>query len=282
MRIDAHGHGMHADRDAQGRFLPPLRHGWVAGPQTPQDYVEGCRQRGVDGVVLLDPADVAFDLKKIFGDFVIPVPMVDIDAITPPEIDALLSRGAAGIKFICPMRSYADHAYFPLYDVIRSRGALAVFHTGYLSDVLFRPGALMARTGIVNITDMRPATLDHIARSFPDLKMLMAHFGNPWFEEAWNAMRNHKNLYADISGGTAHRRAMAMWTQLFTLNERPDYASIGKLCFASDSSFCFQGVYDFAGHIDFYERFYDAMKVPAELRDQVDRGNILALVRRGK
>ena len=273
MRIDAHGHGMHADRDATGTYIPPLRHGWVAGAQTPKDYVEGCRKRGVDGVVLLDPAHVAFGLKEIFGEFVIPVPMVDIDATTPQEIDALLSRGAAGIKFICPMHSYCDDRYFPLYDVIRARGACAVFHVGYLSDTLFRPGALLARKDIVDITDMRPAAIDRIARKFGDLKILMAHFGNPWFEEAWNTMRNYKNVYADISGGTAHRRAMAMWTQLFTLDERPDYASIGKLCFASDSSFCFQGIYQFEGHIDFYERFYEAMKVPADLREKIDRGN---------
>ena len=277
MRIDAHGHGMHADRDASGKYCPPLRHGWVAGAQSPEDYIKGSRENGVEQVVLLDPPHVVFALKEIFGEFVIPVPMIDMDKITPEEIDRLLSQGASGIKFIAPMHSYGDNRYFPLYDVIRNRRALAVFHTGYLSDVLLRPGALMAREDYVDITDMRPAAIDRIARAFPDLKILMAHFGNPWWEEAWKTIHSHKNVYADLSGGTAFRRPMEMWAQIFTHDGRPDVASIGKLCFASDCSFCFQGCYQFQDHIKFYERFFDALKVPAELREQVNRGNMRTL-----
>lgn len=281
MRIDAHGHGMHADRDANGKFCPPLRHGWVAGAQSPEDYINGCHEIGVEQVVLLDPPDVAFALKEIFGDFVIPVPMVDMDKATTAELDRLLSRGACGIKFIAPRHSYGDNRYFRLYDVIRNRRALAVFHTGFLSDVLFRPGGLLGRKDYVDITHMRPAALDRIGRVFPDLKILMTHFGNPWWEEAWNVIHNHKNIYADFSGGTAYRRPMEMWTQIFTHGGGPDLAAIAKLCFASDASYCFQGVYQCQKHVAFYERFFDALQVSAELREQVNRGNIRMLTTSG-
>ena len=280
MRIDAHGHGMHADLGPEGGHVPPLRSGWTDGPQSPREHVERSRELGVEGVLLLDPPHVAFGLKDVFGDYSIPVPMVDIDVMTPEEIDALLSRGAAGIKFICPMRSYGDNAYFPLYEVIRGRHALAAFHTGYLSDKLFKPGALLGREDYVDITHMRPAAIDRIARAFPDLKILMAHFGNPWWEEAWSAIHSFDNVYADLSGGTAYRRPIEMWRRIFTFGGGPDVDAVSKLCFASDCSYCFQGLYQFQPFIEFYERFFDALHVPAEVRDLVNRGNIRMLTGR--
>jgi len=281
MRIDCHGHGLHAEKDPNGNLVPPVMVGWKDGPQTPAQYVQTCRKAGVDRVVLLDPAHVAFGLRDIFGDFAIPVPMVDADAIRPEEIDALLARGAAGIKFICPMHSYGDNRYFPLYEAILGRNALAVFHTGYLSDKLHRPGGLLGAHDYVDITHMRPAAIDRIARAFPRLKILMAHFGNPWYEEAWSVIHSFKNVYADISGGTSHKRSMRMWEQIFTHDGRADMASISKLCFGSDSSFCFQNVFQFDGHIAFYERFFETMGVPAEVREQVNRGNMERLIGQG-
>ena len=278
MRIDAHGHGLHADRAPDGRLLPPIKPGWTDGPQSPEEHVAKSHELGVEGVLLLDPPDVAFALKDIFGDYVVPIPMVDIDKTTPEDIDRLLAREARGIKFICPMRAYGDNRYFPLYDVIRQRGALAVFHTGFLSDKLLEPGDLLGRDDYVDITHMRPATVDRIARAFPDLNILMAHFGNPWWEEAWNAIHSFENVYADLSGGTGYRRPIEMWKQLFTFGGGPDIASISKLCFASDGSYCFQGLYQFQPFIEFYEQFLDALDVPADVREQVNRGNVRRLV----
>jgi predicted TIM-barrel fold metal-dependent hydrolase len=271
---------MHADMGPGGIRVPPLRHGWTAGPQTPEQHIEGSRERGVEQVLALDPPHVCFELRRIFGDYVVPVPLVDMDKITPQEIDQLLSQGAAGIKFICPLHSYGDNRYRPLYDVIRSRGALAIFHTGYLSDTLLQPGRLLGRADFVDITHMRPAAIDRIARAFPDLKVLMAHFGNPWWEEAWNVIHSFKNVYADFSGGTAYRKPIEMWKQLFTFGGRSDLDSIGRMCFATDASCCFQNLYQFQPFIEFYERFFDALDVPADLREQVNRGNAKRLIAR--
>ncbi len=34
---------------------------------------------GIDKIVLLDPPDITFEMKKVFGDYVIPVVHVDMD-----------------------------------------------------------------------------------------------------------------------------------------------------------------------------------------------------------
>ena len=278
MRINSHAHGMHADRDPEtGKLCPPLRPIWDPAQMTPEEYVKESLEHGVERVLLLDPPEVAFPLQEIFGEYVITAPMVDPDTTTPEDIDGFFGRGAAGIKFIAPGKSYGDDAYLPLYDVIQAHHGLAVFHTGYLVTGMFEPGGLMDRSTIVDITDMRPAALDRVARAFPDLKILMAHFGNPWWEEAWKMISSHPNIHADLSGGTAYRRSMDMWSGMFAPNGRLDAASFGKLCFGTDGQSFVPGDHGPKAIFGFYDGLYDRLQVPHELREKVDRGNMLTL-----
>jgi predicted TIM-barrel fold metal-dependent hydrolase len=287
MRIDAHVHGCHAERDASGKLVPPLKIAWKAKglvpeeqmKMTPEEYVEiGIKKHGIEKVVLLDPPELTFKLKELFKDYIIPVPMVDIDNITPMEINELFKRGADGIKFIVPSKSYGDDSYFPLYDAVAANRGLSVFHTGFVLVGRFEPGRWDARKTIVDITDMRPAALDRVARAFPDMKILMAHFGNPWWEEAWKMISSHKNIYSDFSGGTACRRSMDMWKEIFSPNGKLDTVAISKLCFGTDGQSLMPGEYGTPDVISFYDKLFDALKVPAEIQEKVNCGNILNLI----
>lgn len=275
MRIDAHTHGMHAERDAKGEFTPPLVPQWKPGD--PYDPVTRNRELGVEKVALFDPPDIAFALARDLPHFCIPVPQVDMDNTSPDEIESLFSRGARGIKFIAPMHSYGDNRYFPLYDVIRSHGATVAFHTGFLALRFFDPGYVLGREDYIDITHMRPAALDRIARAFPDLKMLMCHFGMPWWEEAWKIVSSHRNIYADLSGGTAYRRSMNMWRELFAPDGQLDTGVVGKLCFATDGSPLASDNSGAGVIFEFYDRLYDALNLTEELRLRIDRENAIVL-----
>ena len=133
------------------------------------------------------------------------------------------------------------------------------------------------KRSLIDITDMRPAAIDRIVRGFPELKILMAHFGNPWWEETWKMISTHQNVYADFSGGTAYRRSLLMWSEMFAPNGRLDAASAGKLCFGSDTSFFIRDSYRFTDYIDFYQRFFDRVGMPEDLREKINSGNILKL-----
>lgn len=284
MFIDSHTHGAHAERNAAGKLAQPLMIAWVPGKMSPQEYVKESLKIGIERIVLLDPPKITFELKKIFGDYVISAPQVDMDISTPAEIDRLFEQGAVGIKFISPEKSYGDDSYFPLYEAICDRRGLAVFHTGFLAAEIYEPGGLHGRRSFTDITCMRPAALDRIARAFPDLKILMSHFGNPWWEESWKIISSHKNVYADFSGGTCKRRSMDMWAQIFSPDGSLDTNAVGKLCFGTDGGYfiedegCRQGI---ESMMDFYLRFMERLKVPEELRQKVARENILALTRTG-
>lgn len=49
---------------------------------------------------------------------------------------------------------------------------------------------------------MRPIYLDTIARAFPDLKIIGAHLGNPWYQEAAEVARWNPNVFFDLTGST--------------------------------------------------------------------------------
>jgi len=275
MRINAHAHAMHAERDENGALKPPLIPIWKPGD--PEDGIRRCREQGIEKIVLLDPPEVAFALARDLPDLCVPVPQVRMEDSSPEEIADLFARGARGIKFIAPMHAYGDNRYFPLYEAIRDHGGAAVFHTGYLVKRFFDPGYLLGREDYVDITHMRPAALDRIARAFPDLKMLLCHFGNPWWEEAWKVLTSNPNIYADLSGGTAKRKSMAMWRELFAPNGCLHEESVSRLCFATDGSPLAPEHSGCEETIAFYDRLYDELKLPDEIRRKIDYENAALL-----
>lgn len=279
MKFDSHAHGMHAPLDPlTEKRVPPVVPAWttVDGPVEP--HIERNRAMGIEGVLLLDPPEVTFPLKELFGDFVYHCPMVRMHESSREEILAIIERGANGIKFIAPMRPLGDEEYFPLYEAVRDAGGLAVFHTGYQNRNSFDPGGFLARPKYLRITDSRPAEIDRISRAFPDLKILMAHMGNPWWEEAFCVITQSPNVFTDFSGGSAVRVDMDCWKHLFAPNGKPSVKALEKLCYGSDASMCHPGVFEHQFMMDFYEDFYSALGLPAELREKIDRGNIRSLL----
>lgn len=253
MRIDAHVHGDFSKLDI-----------------APAEYVSRCRALGIERIGLIEDPDDVMAAHQAMPEFVIPIARVDIDAVSVDQIREHLDRGAAGIKFIDPRFSYGDPRYDPLYAAISERGKVAVFHTGYLG----RSFAAPSRP--TDIALMRPAAIDCLSRRHPDLRIIMAHYGNPWWEEAWKIAWSTPNVYADMGGGTAIYRSLAMWREMFAPNGVLDETSLAKLMFASDVGY-FEGEPDVKPYCDFYDRLLEAIEAPAELREKVNKGNARAL-----
>jgi len=257
VRIDSHAHG------------DPTRYRGSAAA-----YVKRMRREGIDAVLLIAEAEQCLRGVRRFGEFVIPVAWVMLDDLEKRdlrgEIERHLDRGCKGIKFIRPLYPYADERYWPLYDAVSRRGAVAVFHTGYLA---FE--GLEARP--IQFQHMRAAEIDAVARRFCDLKILMAHFSNPWWEEAWKVSWSRKNVYADLSGGTAIRRSLAMWAETFAPNGRLMPDSVEKLCFGTDTRYFRPGPHGFQPYIDFYEALLERIAAPPRLRRKVWAGTLKKL-----
>ena len=257
LRIDSHAHGD-----------PTAYRGSAAA------YVRRMRREGIDGVLLIADGEQCVRGVGKFGEFIIPVAWAMLRELGTRdlrgEIERNLDRGCLGIKFIAPHYPYADERYWHLYDVVEQRGAVAVFHTGYLGFTSREPRPIQFK-------HMRAAEIDAIARRYPDLKILMAHFSNPWWEEAWKVSWTRKNVYADLSGGTAIRRSLAMWSETFAPNGQLMADSVEKLCFGSDTHYFHGGEHQFQPYIEFYEKLLERIQAPPSLRRKVWGGTLRKL-----
>jgi len=256
MRIDVHVHG------SRDRLT-----------ETPEEFVAQSRAAGVERAALIASPEETLKALKELPDYIIAVPRFDIDVAKVSEIHDAIDAGAAGIKFINPRFSYGDTRYDPLYAAISDRKKVAAFHTGYLGR-----GRAVAAPDHTDITLMRPAAVDCLSRRHPDLKILMSHYGNPWWEEAWKIAWSAPNVYADLCGGTAIYRSLLMWREMFAPNGELDEASLSKLLFATDEHIFQSGyVKSCEPFFAFYDRLLDAVGASEAQREAVNRGTAIQL-----
>lgn len=66
--------------------------------------------------------------------------------------------------------------------------------------VMIHTGDTYSKTAKVRMA--HPLLVDDIAVDYPDVKFIMCHLGNPWFQDAAEVLYKNDNVYADISGLT--------------------------------------------------------------------------------
>jgi uncharacterized protein len=113
------------------------------------------------------------------------------------ELAGIVEMGLKGVKLHPSLQAFApdDERHWPLYERCEELGLVLLFHTGTSGIGAGQPGGQGIRLDYA-----RPIRLDAVAASFPDLKIIAAHFGYPWHMELL-AMALHKsNLLIDISG----------------------------------------------------------------------------------
>jgi uncharacterized protein len=142
------------------------------------------------------------DVARIAQEF--PERFIAFAGIDPHKITAAdeLRRavndlGMRGAKLHPSLQNFdpSDERFFPLWRTAEKLGIPCIFHTGTSGIGAGAPGGQGIRIDL-----SRPILLDPVAAAFPDLPIVMAHFGWPWHLEAL-AMALHKsNLFIDISG----------------------------------------------------------------------------------
>jgi predicted TIM-barrel fold metal-dependent hydrolase len=78
----------------------------------------------------------------------------------------------------------------------------------------------------------RPALLDDVGREFRGLRLIIAHCGIPWVDEAMFLLTKHPNFYADLSYHLATLSRPDLFHWLSSLE--PFFVSLEKLFFGSD------------------------------------------------
>jgi uncharacterized protein len=108
----------------------------------------------------------------------------------------------------------------PIYTFCRTRGLPILFHTG----------TTFNRVAPLGVS--RPWLLDEVAIRYPELRMVLAHLGHPFYDECLAVIRKHPSVYADISA--LFYRPWQFYNMLITAQE---YGVTHKLLFGTDAPF---------------------------------------------
>jgi predicted TIM-barrel fold metal-dependent hydrolase len=138
--------------------------------------------------------------------------------------------------------------------------------------MMIHQGTTYARSG--SLLQARPILMDDIASRYPKLRIVIAHLGHPWIEEAIAVVRRHPFVFADISALFTRR-----WQLYQGLVSAIEYGVDHKILFGTDFPFftteeTVAGLYDVTG-----EAFGPAMpKIDREVVDGIIHRDSLALL----
>ncbi len=180
-------------------------------PENIEDLVRALDEAQVDAAVILGQ-DVRSVEKKEFRNYTLPneelKKLVDkhperfigFGSVDPRKNDTLetLERIAKdyrfkGLKIHCDASEIFpnDRLLYPIYEKCQELGLVVLHHTGTTG------------LGYCKIKFGRPVCLDDVAQDFPNLKIVLAHFGWPWMEECFAVATRNPNVYVDVSGWLA-------------------------------------------------------------------------------
>ena len=128
------------------------------------------------------------------GDRLVPFAGVDPNAGREAVLELKIAVGKLGMRGL-KVHSSASSVYlndrrlmFPIYEFCQDKGLPVLFHTGTTG------------LGDCEIKYSKTELLDEVCQSFPDLKVVMAHFGWPWPEVAMAIALRNPNVFIDVSG----------------------------------------------------------------------------------
>jgi len=177
---------------------------FFAGGKTPKDTIQDMDEAGVDVSVV-----VAVDAETTAG-YRIPndllaeevaqypgrlVGFAGVDPHKGAEAVKELERAVkelklAGVKFICHLNELDinDPKYYPIYEAAQALNVPVLHHTGthYHFGKRIRYG--------------RPMFIDDVAVDFPGLRIVAAHFGWPWTDEAVAVCQRNPNVFLNVAG----------------------------------------------------------------------------------
>lgn len=201
MIFDCHTH-LFGPGHAGGSFLADAKRSWGAHFElhvTPEQHWEQFKH--LDGAIVLAfncPATGVVVPDEYVADYVRQHPgrLYGFASVDPhdPQAPKQLERsvkelGLVGLKLAPIYQNFYPERkeYFPLYAKADELGI----------PILWHQGTSFVSEGFLDAS--RPAALDPIARTFPDLRMIIAHLGHPWHGECVSLVRKHRHMYADLS-----------------------------------------------------------------------------------
>ena len=110
-------------------------------------------------------------------------------------------RGLKLVPHLCEIQ-VNEPVMYPLYEEALDLGIPVLFHMG----TQFHSGT--------KLKFCKPIDVDEVAVDFPELKLIIAHFGWPWYEEALAVVHRNPNVYFNIAGWAPKRIPDIVWSYM--------------------------------------------------------------------
>ena len=250
-------------------------HHLITTPGYPDKLKQTCQQLGIEKVCLFGGGKRSSDYglgnneavrkaMEAYPEIIIGFACLELGEDPPGKVDEFAEQGFKGIKFINPAKNYDDKDFYPVYRRMESLGMPAVFHLGIVAR------CPKDKYYDVNNERHRPIYLDTIARAFPDLTIIGAHLGNPWYEEAAMAARWNPNLYFDLSGSTLKCKStkflsdLLWWTPTTRYRDPQNRHAWEKIVFGSDVP-----AEEIEDVLNDYRMVMSELKLPPEIQNKV-------------
>lgn len=227
--IDWHTHCYLPEHQSAEQKAAMVAHGVVGGDGWPGEHQKGVVEQADRFVVVAMPNrhappaanDFVADYVAGFGDRARGLACVDPnDPGALEEFDrSIRQRGLHGLKLSPVYQGFDPWAKEPwaVYELAQSLRVPVMFHMGGSFD----PEATLEWGN--------PLALDRVGRAFPDLKVIVAHFGQPMMQETVMLLRKNHNFFADLSA-RFHRK----WQLYNGLMVATEYRVTDRILFGSD------------------------------------------------
>lgn len=240
MIIDGHMHiGREDLLDGQITAFLKSRGTWdeIKARISPEGVVAALDEAGIDrGVIFpltFEPTNGSWQaLNDLTASYVHQYPrrLIGFAIIQPRQVDETLQElerafdqlQLAGVKLHPSMQEFYPNnpTLDPIFEYIEARGLPVLVHTG------------ASAPGHPDVYS-RPMLLDEVACRHPDLKLILAHAGRPFYSEAALLIRKYPNVYADICANVGRKNGEALLAYvLLSLNVYAGAAE--RLIFGSD------------------------------------------------
>ncbi|MEM9420834.1 MAG: amidohydrolase family protein, partial [Planctomycetota bacterium] len=106
------------------------------------------------------------------------------------KLESALDMGMVGMTVSPAAAGFhpADTRAMEVYEACEARGV----------PIIIESNAMISQDAKLEFAI--PYLLDEVARSFPNLKLVLSSFGLPWIDQCVALMAKHPNVYADVSG----------------------------------------------------------------------------------
>lgn len=227
--IDWHTHCFLPEHQSEDQRATMRAHGVVGGDAWPDEHARGVVEQAARFVVVAMPNrhalpaanDFVADYVAGFGDRARGLACVDPnDPGALEEFDrSIRQRGLHGLKLSPVYQCFDPWAKEPwaIYELAQSLGVPVMFHMGGSFD----PEA--------SLEWGNPLLLDRVGRAFPDLRIIVAHLGQPMMQETIMLLRKNHNAFADLSA--RYHRQWQLYNGLMVASE---YRVTDRILFGSD------------------------------------------------